>query len=56
MRWLNIFREVRTMKHYILGIESSCDETSVAVYEVSENKLLSNIDLVKLQLTLSLVV
>lgn len=31
------------MKHYILGIESSCDETSVAVYEVSENKLLSNI-------------
>ena len=31
------------MKQYILGIESSCDETSVAVYDYSDNKLLSNI-------------
>ena len=31
------------MKQYILGIESSCDETSVAVYDYTDNKLLSNI-------------
>ncbi len=31
------------MKQYILGIESSCDETSVAIYDYSNNKLLSNI-------------
>ena len=31
------------MKQFILGIESSCDETSVAVYDYSNNKLLANI-------------
>ena len=31
------------MKQYILGIESSCDETSVAVYDYGNNLLLSNI-------------
>ena len=31
------------MKQFILGIESSCDETSVAVYDYANNKLLANI-------------